>query len=70
MSIKELQKSVSDALDDADTNGYTFENWTFREVAEDLVTCDSHLENFLVEDIIPCVREWFKCTPLTYRIID
>lgn len=70
MNSEQLQKAVSESLDNADSNGHIFENWTFREVAEDLVTHDADLEIYPVERIIPCVREWHKNSDLIYRILD
>lgn len=61
---------VHDALDKATDNGFEFEAWTFLEVAQDLVTHDSQLEDESAEEIAPIVKEWFLSSDVVYRMYD
>lgn len=61
------QKLVNQALESATDNGFSFEHWTYRDIAEDLVTCDSDLEASEPEELEPIVKSWFANSDLTYR---
>ena len=59
-------KLVALAMNAAHDNGYSFEGWTYRQIAEDLVTIDGDLERCTVEELEPLLISWFKQSDITY----
>jgi hypothetical protein len=41
-------------------NGYSFDGMSHREIAEDLISFNSELENFEPEDLISYIVAWLK----------
>lgn len=60
-----LYKLIGNAMDSAYENGFTFSTWTYRDIAEDLVTLDSDLEKYSPDDIEPVLREWYQKEHIT-----
>lgn len=61
------QTLVDTAMESATDNGYCFEDWTYLEIAEDLVQIDSQLEAETPGVIEPMVRDWFTRSRMFYR---
>ena len=63
-----IQDQVNSSMEAATLNGYEFHQWRFSEVAEDLVLCDSDLEDVPTEELVPMIKEWYKNSDVTYEI--
>lgn len=54
-----VQVEVFTALSTAvNENSYSFDDMSPREIAVDLISFDSELENFEPEDLVPYVEAW------------
>jgi hypothetical protein len=60
VSRKINSNSVFQSLDNAVTNGYSLEDWTEREIAEDLHEYDSQFEGIDPNLLVPIVRDWYN----------
>ena len=61
-----LQQSVNLAMENAHDNDYNFAEFTYMEIAEDLVTLDGSLEVATPDELEPMVRKYFAEAGLTY----
>lgn len=58
--MPELMKLIDVAMNNAFDNGFDFHTWTYREVAEDLVTLDSYLEQYSADEVESVLRDWYS----------
>ncbi len=65
--VLNIKKAVGFALENATDNGCSFEDWTFKAIAEDLMDYDADLEKESTEVVLPHVIDWFNNADLLYR---
>jgi len=56
----DLIRLIDSAMNNAFDNGFDFHSWTYQEIAEDLTTCDSALEEYSPDEIEPVLRKWYS----------
>ena len=61
-TTKTVDDHVAEAFRNAKENGYTFEGWTDEQIAIDMCTCDSILENYMVEIVERAVGRYREKT--------
>jgi hypothetical protein len=61
-NLETLYSFVVEAYQNAIENGYDLDTWTAQEVAEDMCTYDSEVENYFIEDVVYCVEHYRKET--------
>ena len=54
-----LKQQVFQSLDNAINEGYEdILTWSPKDIALDLIACDSELENYKIDDLLSYVNDW------------
>ena len=55
-----LYQLVSEAMQNAKENGYTFDDWLVEEIAEDMIEYDADISSYDLNDVVDCIIEYSR----------